>query len=120
MNAAEMLRDLSIGGFTGYHSACDTWKTEPLREDRIKKCREFIREHCRITNRINRKYSSYLLKHIAEAVLNGVHLGNGEMIYAAVLEGCRIEPNGINAFISLQISPAAYRQYDRNWRGGWY
>lgn len=52
------------------------------------------------SKRINKKISSYGLKHIVERCM-GEYVGNGELIAAMLLCGFEYEADGINAWFNL-------------------
>jgi hypothetical protein len=73
----------------------------------------FLRQHYQQTKTMRRTVgTSYGLKHEAERWL-GRYISNGALIAAAYLEGCLIERDGPNAYLSL--SPT--REYRRALRG---
>ncbi len=63
----------------------------------VKLCQEWVQLYCRPAKRINRRVSSYKLKHAVERWSSVKYkdtgwIGNGELIIGALLEGYRVEP----------------------------
>lgn len=83
----------------------------------IELCREWIRTHVEPRKTINSRAHSYALKHRVEdwartlpAPDRGAYIPNGAFIVAALLEGYRTEPTGINAVFAMSFAPMVRRQ----------
>ncbi len=66
--------------------------------------REWIRRRCGRRKTINRRQTSYRLKHLIEKQ-TGRYIGNGSVIQSALFEGYRIEriADGPNAVFNIRI-----------------
>ena len=111
---------INLTGFIT-HKNTDTRSCD---EEAIKKCREFIREYCTTRKTLNRKFSSYFLKHVCEKVI-GDYVSNGDFIQAAILEGYRVEPieDTFSGNINIRVKREVIDQYcAHSWvsSNGWY
>lgn len=109
--------------FAGFTVKGNTDKRECTPEG-VEACRIFIREYCTDRQTINRKFTSYFLKHVAEKTING-YVSNGEFLKAALLEGYKIQlvPGTISGHINIRVKSDIIDRYcAHSWvnRGGWY
>jgi len=87
---------------------------EPFDKAEIATARAWIRKFVVPTKTIRRKYSSYILKHVAEhwggTVRRESYITNGAFIEAARLEGYKIAPIGMspNAYFNMHLLREAY------------
>lgn len=108
--------------YIGYYGNAPFSNLE-FREDNRDVICGIIRSRLEKTKTINRRISSYELKHLVEKQVEASgtpckgYVSNGELIYAMILEGFEIEVCGMNAFFnvssrSVKRLPKAPR-YDR-------
>lgn len=76
---------------------------EPLDPEKVTEIRAFIAENLHPTQTINRRFSSYWLKHQIERAM-GHYISNGHLIAALALEGYqikRVDSRSPNAFTNV-------------------
>jgi len=84
---------------------------EPSREE-VMECQTWIRENVSPRKNLNRKKSSYALKHIVEKTTKQGYISNGAFILAAFLEGYMICPtynDSPNAYFNMRFKKPARR-----------
>lgn len=69
-----------------------TWD-EPPDEKQVAVCTAWLQEHAKPRKTVNRRYSSYSLKHVAERAA-GEYVTNGALILAALRLGHDVIPDG--------------------------
>jgi len=70
--------------------------------EEIAVCIKWITDYCEELKHINKKVSSYNLKHLVERE-SGIYISNGSFIQAAINVGLKILPDIPNAFFNLKI-----------------
>ena len=66
----------------------------------VKKIQDWILPYLDKANKINKKHTSYGIKHIIEKEL-GEYVANGDCIAAFILSGYKYEISGPNAFFNI-------------------
>lgn len=69
----------------------------------VEMCKDYLQKHYRKTKKINKKITSYRLKHIIEKAI-GNYISNGEVIAAAADLGYDVDSDGIcpNAMFNIE------------------
>lgn len=90
-----------------YCAECERGEGCEIDKKQVELCREWIRKYTKPRKTINRKTSSYGLKHRVERWCKEqksyAYIGNGAFVAAALLEGYRAEAPSINVFFDMHF-----------------